>query len=379
MIKLVLLYVIKMVLSLLKVFPLHKKRYFFMSYYGRQYSCNPRAIYEYLVKNYDNREFVWCISDVKKISTDPQDNKLITVSKNSLKYFYYLITSHFVFSNIQLETYLPKKRKSIWINTWHGGGAFKVVDTPQRTIYEKRTKKIQIENTDLYISSSGKFTEVMSDSTGIPKEKFIQIGMPRNDVLFENQTIKSEIRNKVLEYLDVPKNNYIVLYAPTYRGQAKNGEFNLDLDIIPMITSFKERFGREVTLLIRAHHAITSKYCIDSSCVVDATSYDDMQQLLIATDCLITDYSSSIWDYSLLNKACILYVPDLENYRKNRGLYMNIEEWPFDFAVTNEELQEMIKRLSVNQSKINIYHEKMVNYESGRSILKLLDIMKQYE
>ncbi len=104
-----------------------------MSYYGRQYSCNPRAIYEYLGKKYNGYEFVWCINDAKKITELPGKNKIITVSKNSLKYFYYLITSHFVFSNIQLETYMPKKRKSIWINTWHGGGAFKVVDIPQKT------------------------------------------------------------------------------------------------------------------------------------------------------------------------------------------------------------------------------------------------------
>lgn len=379
MMKLILLYIIKIFLSLLKIFPLHKKRYFFMSYYGHQYSCNPRAIYEYFVKNYNGLEFVWCISDAAKITGLPGENELITVSKNSLKYFYYLITSHFVFSNIQLETYMPKKRKSIWINTWHGGGAFKVVDTPQRTIYEQITKKIQIKNTDFYISSSQKFTEVMSDSTGIPKEKFIQIGMPRNDIFFTEQKIKTEIREEVLNAFDIPLNNYVVLYAPTYRGQANKGEFNLDLDIIPMINSFRERFERDVTLLIRAHHAVTSKYCVDSSFVVDATSYDDMQKLLIATDCLITDYSSSIWDYSLLNKFCLLYVPDLENYRKNRGLYMDIEEWPFDFAMSNKELQEKIKILSVNESKINNYHTKMVNYESGKSLACLVDIMEKYE
>ncbi len=353
-----------MLLSLFKVFPIKKNQFFFISYQGKQYSCNPRAIYEYWCNCNEDNEYIWCVN--KNIAVPViNGRRLICVEPKTLKYFYYLITSHFVFTNIQLPTYIPKKKQSVWINTWHGGGAYKRVDTPESNLYEKVTKNIQIENTNYYISSSEKFTEVMSESTGIPKEKFLGIGMPRNDVFFSTEDRKNSIRNKILSEYGIDNNTFCVLYAPTYRGKLNSGDFHNELDMEMMADAFSQRFKKKIVFLIRAHHA--SGNGVESPYAINVSNYPDMQDLLVCVDSLITDYSSCIWDFALTGKPGFLFVPDLEVYESKRGLYMDIKDWCYEYAKTNQDLKEIICKFDSDTSrkKINNYLLKMNSYDTG--------------
>lgn len=370
MIKLFILYAIKFFLSFLRIFPLRKNQFFFMSYGGTQYSCNPRSIYEYLDSHFSGMTFVWGIFDSKKIKKISSSNKMECICPNTLRYFKKLITSEYVITNIQLPTYIPKKKKSIWINTWHGGGAFKKVEYPSVNLYSKITKRIQIKHTDFYISSSKKFTEVTSASTEIPKNKFLEIGMPRNDVFFASEQIKNNIRKEVFDFFGISYSSFAVLFAPTYRGKTvKNSrKFDFQLDIEKVKSVFEKRFGKKVALIVRAHHA-TKETVQGMTGIIDGTSYSDMQDLLVAADALITDYSSCIFDFSLSKKPGFLFVPDLETYENERGFYTQINEWPFPYAKSNEKLCKLIENYdgSLAEKKRVEYLEKIGSVEKGTS------------
>lgn len=369
MIKLIILYVIKFILSFFKLFPLKKNQCFFMSYNGTQYSCNPRAIYEYLNNIKENMIFVWATVGGLNIPSYDSKNKLVIVKSNTIKYYFYLITSKYVFVNIELQTYLPKKKKSIWINTWHGGGAFKRVEYPAINLYAKVTKRIQCKHTDYYISSSEIFTKVMASSTGFPKKKFWEIGMPRNDIFFENERVKYGIKKRVFSALNIPNDYFVVLYAPTYRGIAKDGEFEMTLDIESVKKAFERRFSKKIAFLIRSHHAVKHNARISEQ-FIDASVYPDMQDLLIVADSLITDYSSCIFDFALTKKPGFLFAPDLENYRQNRGFYTDISEWAFAFSKNNEELCELINTYDepIAIKKCQKYLEDIGSFENGSSL-----------
>ena len=371
MLKLLILYLLKIFLSIFKIFSIKKNRFFFISYQGKQYSCNPKAIYEYLCNCNEDNEYVWCVNKGINVP-DINGEKLICVEPKTLKYYHYLITSHFVFTNIQLPTYIPKNKKSVWINTWHGGGAYKRVETPESNLYEKVTKKIQIKNTNYYISSSEKFTEVMSESTGIPKEKFLKIGMPRNDIFFAEEDKKSIISEKVRNKYGIKKEDFCVLYAPTYRGNLNSGDFKNELDVEMIKEVITKKFCRHVVLFIRSHHAAGINLNVYST--INVTDYPDMQDLLVAADCLITDYSSCIWDFALTSKPGFLFTTDLEEYKNNRGFYMNIEDWCYEYGTTNKELADKINKYDVSDAskKIELYLENMGNYDVGKACHSLL-------
>ena len=146
MFKLFLLKVLRLFFSILKIFPVKQNQYFFLSYKGKQFSCNPRAVYLYLEENTRGNVFVWGINN-KALVSQSYNNKLICVKPKSLKYYYTLIRSKYVITNIQFPSFLSKKKDAVWINTWHGGGAFKLVEYSSSGLYAKATRKIQCKNT----------------------------------------------------------------------------------------------------------------------------------------------------------------------------------------------------------------------------------------
>lgn len=344
-----------------------------MSYAGSQYSCNPRAIYEYMDKIKEGFVFVWAAKNNVTIKQTSDKNKLKIVRPGTFYFYLYLITSKYVFTNIQLPTFIPKKNNSIWINTWHGGGAFKKVEYPSINIYAKITKKLQSKQTDFYISSSQMFTKVMSASTEIPKSKFLEIGMPRNDIFFINNSEIDIIKKTVRNRYKIPEDNFIVIYAPTYRGDAHAGKFNMELDILKVIDALKTKYKKNISFLVRSHHTVSSNFEISEN-FIDVTDYSDMQDLLITADCLITDYSSCIWDFSLTKRPGFLFVPDLQEYIESRGLYMDITEMPYPYAENNDDLINVIlnENSDSTKAKINEYFRIMINYDKGTANASLI-------
>ena len=368
MIKIIIAIILRCCLSIFKIFPINDRKIFFISYLGKQFSCNPKAIYEFIKSKDSSYTFVWAIDDFSKIN----DN-VIKVKPKSLKYFYHIITSKFFITNNGFPCWLPKKKGAIWIETWHGGGAFKRIDLNEN-MYSKWANKTRAKQIDYYVSSSQKFTEVQSDSTLVDRNKFVPIGMPRNDMLFDKEKIE-QCELKVQEYFNLKKDSFIVLFAPTYRGVVESTGYGFKFDYESFLKKLELLTDKNIVFLFRCHHAmLRDKSLMTDKRILDASSYPDMQDLLCAADLLITDYSSSIWDWSLLKKTCVLFTPDLMDYESERGFYTPITEWPFPFYLTNKDLCDNLT-LDVDYEKIDKYHQQLCNYETGHACERIWNLI----
>lgn len=360
--KIVVIYGMRFLLRGMYIFPVKQNKIYLSSNRGTSVNCNPWYIYNYMRTNYpDKYEYIWEYS--KNDKRDTQDTKFI--KPKSLKAIYHMLSSKIIISNDGLGSFIPKRKSQCFINTWHGGGAYKRVGS--ETITDKTEEIINNlcgRQTDIFISSSEKFTEVMAQSKAVSKEKFFECGMPRNDFLINGT--EADVVAKVRKYFHVEDNKKIVLFAPTYRGEEGNAAIDLNIDISGCIRALKKRFGGEWVFLMRKHHFVEHMECGGS---IDASNYPDMQELLYATDVFITDYSSTIWDYSLMFKPGFLFVPDLEKYTSSRNFYTMPETWAFPLARTNEELVQLIEDYdgAEGREKIEHHHNLLGNKESGQA------------
>ena len=355
-----------------KIFPVKRNRIMFISYDGKEFSCNPRAMYEYLKSLDEKFEFVWAIDNFSKI---PSEEKIIKVNRrNYIKFWFYQLTSKYIFKNWGFDSSL-KRKGTVWINTWHGGGAFKRINwrqnmTPTFEAMKRRSAAV----TDIYVSSSKMFTDFQSEEEFVEKSKFVPTGMPRNDAFFNYEKIK-KMREHGRKFFGLSENDFVVLYAPTYRGLEDTKNYDLNLDFQSAYKRFSELSGKKVKFLFRTHRSMLHDFSIENTFVLDATAYPDMQDLLCAADFLVTDYSSSIWDYSLLKKPCLLFTPDLKKYQNDRGFYTPIETWPYYFFETNEDFIKNLT-LDVDEDKIARYQKLLGTYETGHACEKLCKLCK---
>lgn len=364
----------RIVARLFYIFPIKKNRVILTAYNGRQYGCSPKYISSGLLKQENKYEIYYALADNVKISLP---NGINRVRYRSLKHFYILMTSKFIiFNSTGFSGMMPYRNNQVVINTWHGGGTFKKTGISSFSKPEDiRQRKISGDNTTYFISSSKAFGENQKQSMCLSEEKILNIGTPRNDVVFCDHEM---IITKVHNYFGVSSSFGIILYAPTYRkGQQKavNDYAFQPIDVQRILIAAKERFGKEFVFLYRAHHDIIPNNLAE--CCINATQYDDMQELLVASDILITDYSSAMWDYALMKKPGFLYTPDRKEYEDSNILGSSIDSWPYKAAETNEELATLIRDFDVsyNEKRINDYFEELGSYETGAATNKLIKIM----
>lgn len=371
--KTIFMYIIKIILTPLKLFPIKYNYIMFCTNSGKGYFCNPKYIYEELIKlNKKDMRYIWCFKD--KINYEGLNNNNTIICKyHSLKYYYYKIRSGIYISNSIEGNEVPKKKKQIRIQTWHGGGSYKKVALSEKgksKIFKKRTEE-NIKNTNLFISSSKVFTDIIRDNFQY-NGNVLECGMPRNDILF-NESKKIELKQKILSQYNIQEDTLLVLYAPTWRYDESKLE---KIDFLELKKHIKLRFNKEVVILYRAHFHMSK--CNELN-VIDVSNYEDMQELLIASDVLISDYSSSIWDYSFLYRPCFLFCPDLDYYIEKRGFVIDIWRWGFPVAKNNKELIKEIDEFDNEKFRNNMvkHHEMLGSYETGNSTKQVVNYINE--
>ena len=207
--------------------------------------------------------------------------------------------------------------------------------------------------------------------------------MPRNDIIINNT---DDNILKIKKAIGIEQRIHTVLYAPTVR-EINDMEFE-QIKFEKILSCLKERFGGKWKVLLRAHLGTLagagggiSKFFGNTDLCIDVSNYSDMQELLCIADALITDYSSSIWDYSFTENPCFLYVPDLDEYiSKQRGFYIDIYQWGFPIARSNSELAENITKFNEQsyKKKIENHHAMFDNYENGHATEAVIDYIKHW-
>lgn len=352
--------------------PLKPQQILFDSFIGKQYSCNPRAIYEHMVNSpeYENYTFIWAFKNPEKYQFLTNNKNTIVCKYRSFKHCYYSFTSGVVVFNFTRTNELPLRRKQMRIQTWHGGGCYKKAGKGigyNSSIHNWILNQKAKNDITHYVSSSDYFSENVIKEQYAFEGPILSTGMPRNDIFFDKARI-AKVRKEFRSKYNIPEDKFVLLYAPTFRD---NGNSYEEIDCNMLRDTLHEKFGKDVVILYRGHHFSSSSE--QKKFDIDVSDYMDMQDVLAATDMLISDYSSSIWDYSFIGNPCMLYVPDLEEYRAYRGFDKDIELWGFPVCVSNEALESAINAFDIHEhsERMSNHHKDLDSFENGTATVEI--------
>lgn len=354
--------------SLFRVLPINKKQIMFESMWGKKYSCNPRYFYEYIDKNYPDWKCIWSLNDEHV----PIQGNGIKVRRKSLKYYYYLATSKYFVNNGTFFHKFIKRNKQKQIQTTHGM-YYKTAGMDIDGVYEtEESKQEYMKNTSLWdymTIQSQFFIKIMNSAFGYFNE-FMKFGFPRTDILYTKNNTKDieKIKNK----LNIPLDKKIILYAPTWRVV---DDFELKLDL----KSFEESLSDEYILILRLHHVtVTNWNKLENRFIYDLSKYESVEELYLISDILITDYSSTMFDFSLLNRPIILFAYDLDEYENTRKSYYNLKEnTPGPIFYTSKDVENAILNIEETEKECEKYRDdfknKFLGYECENSCEKIFN------
>lgn len=328
----------------------------FQSFAGRSYSDTPKAVYEYMLQtcNYNKYRFVWSLKEPTKYSFLEKNDRTRVLKTGSREEEAALSEAKYWIFNYRALDHLKPRRDQIYVQCWHGtpfkrlGYDISSSDNAMNSIREIRRKYEQDAVRYRYILSPCAFsTEKFISAWNLRElgmtDKVIETGYPRNDILCHADPAKAaEIREK----LGLPQDRKVILYAPTWRDNQHSSDCgytyaaDIDFDLI------MNKLGEEYVILFRAHYLVANSFNFDkySRFIKDVSQYDDINELYMAADMLVTDYSSVFFDYAILKRPVIFYMYDLEEYReKMRGFYLDLDELPGEIVTDEKGLIEAVK------------------------------------
>lgn len=355
---------------------LDKKLIVFVSFGGRKYDDSPRCIYEKMIEDkrfYDYR-LVWAYIEPNK-HTEYKGEK---VKIDTIRYFKILLKAGCWITNSSVERGLSFKRKhTLYINTWHGSAIKKMGSDLNKD--NQSFVGLGQNNTDIMLAQGQYDVDVFSRVFNLPREKFIITGLPRNDELVSYNT--TEKKNIIKKKLGIYSEKKIILYAPTFREYLKDEKNNCIIKLPINLKKWREQLSKDYILLFRAHYEIINTLNIESDdFIINVSDYPNLNELMIVSDLLISDYSSIFFDYSIMCKPMLCFAYDYDEYSSKRGLYFDIRK-ELNSHIENEDiLIENIRQLPVEYEKHEDYAKKFRDkYVSGfgAATYKVLDLLSK--
>ncbi|MBO4762824.1 MAG: CDP-glycerol:glycerophosphate glycerophosphotransferase [Lachnospiraceae bacterium] len=318
---------------------------FFESFNGDLYGDSCRYIYEYwIAHNTEGRRFVWSIGRTGR-SAIPGKHK--SVKPGTMRYMLALARAGILVSNMRQPSWYVKRKGQLFFETWHGTPLKKLVfDMDDVYTASPGYKKIfydQSRKWDWLLSGNEYSTSVFERAFMLPKERIAELGYPRNDRLREG--VDAETKRLLREKLGLPADKRVVLYAPTWRDNRFKGSGNYEM-ALPFDKEFISKVP-DTFFVLRMHYFVSGTEGLKETFgdnAVDMSGYDDINDLYLASDVLITDYSSVFFDYAILGRPIIFYAFDEEEYGGElRGLYFDMESYcPGPVVRTQDELAEVL-------------------------------------
>ena len=349
---------------------------------GRKFGDNAKAIVAVIHEKSPDIEIVW----LKNYNY----NYLLPTWARGVEYFslfrtYFELATAKVWINTHLyESDWEKRKGQLAVQTWHGGLGIKkiehdIVGPYGLTEYEKQRVKHTCDLSDVFISQSDHLTSIYRRAFGYNGPVW-KCGYPKNDVLFEDN---SSAVNKIKNALDV--DTKFLLYAPTFRQEGGEIDWTpFDIDFERLHKTLEDTFKGSWTILLKWHPVLIPflKGREVPKGVIDVTDYDDMQELIMAADIMLSDYSSCLFDAALREIPCFTYATDFERYKSERGVYYEMEELPFPYARNNDELVHIIetfdyqdykKKWAAFKERTGLYETGHASYDIAEKIIGFLD------
>ncbi|WP_328838839.1 bifunctional glycosyltransferase family 2 protein/CDP-glycerol:glycerophosphate glycerophosphotransferase [Streptomyces europaeiscabiei] len=328
--------------------PMRRRLVVFESHLGRQYSDSPRAIYEEMRRQGLDFEAVW--SYTGRPEGFPADATL--VRRWSLPYLRALARAEFWIDNQSFPLKLTKRPGTTYIQTWHGSALKRMgFDEPGwklKSRAEQAEQQRTLDRFDHFLIRSEHDVRTLAKAFRLREKVLLRVGYPRNDALVRARGAAE--RPALAAELGIPADKRILLYAPTFRHQGQR-RFTLPFDV----ERFAETFGDEYVLLVRAHYL--NHVVLPPSVrgrVIDVSAHHDVTPVLALADALITDYSSVMFDYALLDRPMLFFTYDYEEYvHEGRGTYFDLlERAPGPIVRTEEELHSVLRTMPLDEQTL---------------------------
>lgn len=313
----------------------------FFSTFNGEYTCNPKAITEEILRRNLPWEIVWLVKRDSQIENVPEPVKCVL--PYTPEYFQEVASSKIWIANSVSLTYYKayKKTSQIFFQTWHGSVGLKRFDVKSNRRWCKLAKR-DAKFTDYCISNS-MFEDNLFESTFWKNAEILKYGHARNDILLKDSSNPKiiEIKEKLLKLFQIPKSAKIALYAPTFRDDKNLSHY--DIDYCNLRNALSEKFGGKWIILTRLHSRLknVSSHELELTFpdfVINCSEYNDIQDIMLIADVGITDYSSWICDYLLTKKPGFIFATDMQDYNHERGFYYPLNTLPYPIAENNEQL-----------------------------------------
>ncbi|GAY73087.1 CDP-glycerol glycerophosphotransferase family protein [Lentilactobacillus kosonis] len=371
--------------------PIKKRRVVFESFNGRDINDNPYAIYQELVNidaNYqDSAYFSVKPSEYRRLSVTHPEIKLIR--RFTPAWAVLMATSEYWVMNSRLPLWWHKNRRTHYIQTWHGTPLKKLgrdidnVEIPGTTTAKYHEQFQQEANRWDALIAPNQYSQDIFKSAFDFKNQFLNIGYPRNDVLYtQNRSDKvAELKQKLLGKLP----NTVILYAPTWRDDdyKQKGVYNFELPFD--LKDFFTEVGDDTQLIIRPHYLVKDKINISGyEDRVTVLADNDINELYLIADLLITDYSSVMFDYANLKRPTLFYAYDLEHYRDElRGFYFNYQADNLSgpLVTTRIELSKKLaefkkyRQFPGYEQHMNKFNDQFCAWETGQASSKVAQLI----
>ena len=367
------------------------KMIFFEAYNGRNYACSPKALYEYMIKNkkFNDYKFVWAFKNVNQHKILKNKNTIV-VKTNSKEYFKYLSLSKYWIVNSLIDVSIKKKKNQIYLQCWHGTPLKKlrydieVKGAVLNTISEIRKRNdLDAIKFDFFISPSKFCTEKFISAFNLKKlgkdNIIVEKGYPRNDYLFN---YKKEDIDKIKKLLKLPKGKKVILYAPTFRDNQHTSGVGYTYNLGINFDKMQKELSKDYIILFRTHYFVSNSFDFSKydKFIYDVSKYDDINDLYIISDLLITDYSSVFFDFANLKKPMIFYMYDLDDYKNNlRDFYFDLSILPGPIVKQENDLIKEIKNIDNYDES---YHDKYIKFnekfnylDDGKSTERVVEVI----
>ncbi len=365
----------------------------FESYWGRQFACSPRAVYEELCRSSAGRKYkiVWAFEEPERFRELFEGRKNVRLVKyHSREHIRCYARAGFWITNSRTPAGIWKKRGQIYVQTWHGTPLKKIgcdvvnhQDIPAANRRTHRNYRKEGRQLDYLVSPSAFYTEKLGSALDMKhmEGRVLEVGYPRNDCLF---TFTDADAAALKEELGILGDKKVILYAPTWReNQHEAGvgyTYRMGLDL----KGLKQELASDYVILFRVHYMVRRLFDFDEyeGFLYDVSDYSDISRLYTIADMLVTDYSSVFFDYANLKRPILFYMYDFQEYKEElRDFYFDISLLPGPVIKEEADLGRAIRKLDgtfVYDERYQAFNERFNPHPQpcSRQVLKKCGILK---
>lgn len=345
----------------------------FEAWRGR-YADSPRAVSELVGELRPDVTRWWATTDGRSPTVGVR-----AVKRHSPAYFRRLLTTDVLVTNDIVSRHLIKGPRVTYVQCWHGTPLKAIGHDEVDSKYASAAAHLKrvdrdVAKWDYLVSPSPACTAILRGAFRYDGD-VLEIGYPRNDVLVRDD---GSIRASVRKQLGIADGVTAVLYAPTWRDDAKDSQGRFYQPDVPDLDLLRRGLA-DTVILSRLHPNVSAPTSTSPGFTIDVSGHPDISDLYLAADVLVSDYSSAIYDFAVTGKPIVLYAPDLEHYRSSlRPMYFTYEDWaPGPIVRDTGELLEALAELEAttaeNADRYERFRSTFCPWDDGHATERLLE------